>query len=659
MRAESHSPNRRLRKSSPIATRPGEIAGARKAKLPPFIRPQLATLVEVVPQGNDWLHEIKFDGYRLLCRIDHRKVTLLTREAKDWTGRFDALVDAAKDLPVRQALLDGEVVALEDNGKTNFQLLQNSLQRHGDATLAYFCFDLLHLDGWDLARSPLKERKKLLEKILRSNRGSKTPGILRYSEHWIGRGDALHAESCRKGFEGIVCKKADQLYRSGRGRDWLKVKCSRNQEFVIGGFTEPSGSRTGLGALLVGVHDEAGKLFYSGRVGTGFTQQSLQDLRSRLEPLQRKSPPFSNPPQGTEIRGVHWVEPKLVGAVAFAEWTSDNLLRHPSFQGLREDKPPAAITREKVSSQNKPVKSRSGEDVEIAGIKLTHPDRILYPDQGITKVDLARYYEQIADWILPHLKGRPLTLVRCPEGYRKQCFYQRHITDSLREPIRSITVKEGRSTASYVAVDSTPGLIALAQMGVLEIHTWGSRQNHLEQPDRLIFDLDPDPTLPWNRIKEAAENLHRRMSELGFAAFVKTTGGKGLHVVVPIKPKQDWDTVKAFTRQIAEELEHEAPQRYTATMSKAKRRGKIYVDYLRNARTATAVSAYSTRARQNAPVSVPIHWDELATDIRGEYFTIRNVPQRLARLRKDPWDGYEAARRPITDKMINNFAVKE
>jgi bifunctional non-homologous end joining protein LigD len=501
-----------------------------------------------------------------------------------------------------------------------------------------------------LTDSPLRERKKLLEKVLRSNRGSKTPGILRYSEHWIGQGDALHAESCRKGLEGIVCKKADQPYHSGRGRDWLKVKCSRNQEFVICGFNETSGSRTGLGALLVGVHDKAGNLVYAGRVGTGFTQQSLTDLRSRLDLLRRKSPPFSNPPKGTEIRGVHWVEPKLVGAVAFAEWTSDNLLRHPSFQGLREDKPPAAITREKVSPQNKSAKSRSGEDAEIAGIKLT-------PDQGITKVDLARYYEQIADWILLHLKGRPLTLVRCPEGYRKQCFYQRHVTDSLREPIRSIRVKDGRSAVSYVAVDSTPGLIALVQMGVLEVHTWGSRQNRLEQPDRLIFDLDPDPTLPWNRIKGAAETLRRRMSELGFAAFVKTTGGKGLHVVVPVTPKQDWDTVKAFARQIAEELEHEAPQLYTATMSKARRRGKIYVDYLRNARTATAVSAYSTRARENAPVSVPIHWDELAADVRGEHFTIRNVPQRLRRLRKDPWDGYEAARRPITDKMIKRTSA--
>jgi bifunctional non-homologous end joining protein LigD len=342
-----------------------------------------------------------------------------------------------------------------------------------------------------------------------------------------------------------------------------------------------------------------------------------------------------------------------VGAVAFSEWTSDNLLRHPSFQGLREDKPAAAITREKVNHQKQSVgSSSSGEFVEVAGIKLSHPDRILYPDQGVTKLDLARYYEQIADWMLPHLEGRPLTLVRCPAGFNQTCFYQRHMTESMRGPIRGISVREGRSTVSHVSVDSTPGLVALTQMGVLEIHTWGSRQNRIEQPDRLIFDLDPDSALPWKRIKEAAETLRERLSALGFIPFVKTTGGKGLHVVVPITPRYSWDTVKSLTKGIAADLAHEAPDLYTATLSKAKRRGKIYLDYLRNARTATAVSAYSTRARAHAPVSVPVDWDELASDVRENHFTIRNVPRRLARLRRDPWAGYEASRRATPNKLI-------
>jgi bifunctional non-homologous end joining protein LigD len=628
------------------------IAGARKSKLPAFVRPQLATLVDSVPQGYEWLHEIKFDGYRILCRIDNKRAKFLTREAQDWTGRFGALVETAQGLPIRQGLLDGEVVALEENGTTNFQLLQNSLKQNDTATLVYFVFDLLYLDGWDLTRSPLRDRKKILEQILKPKRAKKAPNSLRYSEHWIGQGDELYQESCRKGLEGIISKKAAQPYRSGRGRDWLKIKCSKNQEFVIGGFTEPAGSRSGLGALLVGVHDEQGNLLYAGRVGTGFTQQSLKELRSRLNSLERDSPPFINSPKGAEARGVHWVEPRLVGAVAFAEWTTDNLLRHPSFQGLREDKPAAQVTRENVSHQKKSPAASSQDSVEIAGIKLTHPDRVLYPEQGITKLELAKYYEQVADWMIPHLKGRPLTLVRCPEGYKKQCFYQRHVTESLRDPIQSIRVKEGRSTVSYVAVDSAAGLVALVQMGVLEIHTWGSRQDRLEQPDRLIFDLDPDPALPWKQIKEAAETLRDRMSGLGFSAFVKTTGGKGLHVVVPITPKQDWEAVKLFTKKVAEDLVREAPQRYTATMSKSKRKGKIYIDYLRNTRTATAVCAFSTRARANAPVSAPVHWHELATDVRGEYFTIRNVPQRLARQRTDPWEGYEKARRAIPDKLI-------
>ena len=308
-----------------------------------------------------------------------------------------------------------------------------------------------------------------------------------------------------------------------------------------------------------------------------------------------------------------------------------------------------------MSHPNKSPAASSQNSAEIAGIKLTHPDRVLYPNQGITKLELAQYYEQVADWMLPHVEGRPLTLVRCLSGHKKQCFYQRHVTESLRDPIRSISVKEGRSTVAYVAVDSTPGLIALVQMGVLEIHTWGSREDHLERPDRLTFDLDPDPALPWKRVKEAAQALRGRLSDLGLHSFVKTTGGKGLHVVVPILPRQDWDVVKTFARKVAERFAEGAPELYIATMSKAKRQGKIFIDYLRNARTATAISAYSTRARNGAPVSVPLRWDELATDVREDHFTIRNVPQRLARLRRDPWEGYEKLRAPLKESMLKKL----
>jgi bifunctional non-homologous end joining protein LigD len=626
-----------------------DIPEAQRSKLPSFLRPQLATLVDSVPQGDRWLHEVKLDGYRVLCRVDHGRVVLMTREAQDWTARFGALAESARSLPVRQALLDGEVVALGKNGQGDFQLLQNSLRQGATADLVYFAFDCLYLNGWDLTRAPLRMRKQLLEEVLRPERSA-----VRYSHHW-DRGEELFNESCRRGLEGIVSKQQDEPYRAGRSRGWLKVKCFKNQEFVIGGFTEPSGARSGLGALLLGVYDERRNLRYAGKVGTGFTQQSLRELRARLDPLRRATPPFSNPPRGAEIKGVHWIQPKLAAAVAFTEWTEDRLLRHPSFQGLREDKPAAQITREKASHVKKSKPANSKTEMEIAGVRLTHPDRVLYPEQNITKRDLALYYQEVADWILPHLSGRPLTLVRCPQGRNRQCFYQRHITESLPDPIRAIRVKEGRSTASYVSVDSTPGLIALVQLGVLEIHTWGARAGRLERPDRLTFDLDPDPALPWNELKAAAEKLRDLMSELGLGAFVKTTGGKGLHVVVPIAPKLDWDGAHACAKKVAEHLAGQAPELYIATMSKAKRRGKIFIDYLRNARTASAVCAYSTRARAGAPVSVPLRWQELTADVRGERFTIGNVPQRLARLRKEPWDGYEAARAAITEARLKKL----
>jgi bifunctional non-homologous end joining protein LigD len=641
---------RRTRRTAAIKRAPPPpIQEAKKSRLPDFVAPQLATLVERVPQGDDWLHEIKFDGYRILCRISDGDICLITRNRQDWTERLSFLAKAANELPVDHALLDGEVVALNENGTTNFQLLQNSLSTHASDNLAYYVFDILHLDGNDLMPLPLLTRKETLAEILKA-KSSSSP--IRYSEHWLGQGDRLYDEACRSGLEGVISKRADQPYRSSRNRDWVKTKCVQNQEFVIGGFTDPAGSRAGLGALLVGVHDDRGRFIYAGKVGTGFTRQSLTELRSRLDPLLSKTSPFVNPPRGAEARGVHWVKPELIGAVSFAEWTSDNMLRHPSFQGLREDKPPVAITRERMSGTNNVTTSRPDAGVEVAGVKLTHPYRVLYPEQGITKRELALYFEQIADWILPHVAGRPLTLVRCPEGQSKECFYQRHVNDSASEWIRPVPVKEKGKLVNYVAVDNLQGLISLVQMGVLELHTWGSTTDHVDRPDRLIFDLDPDPEISWEPLKQAAESLRAYLSDLGLSSFVKTTGGKGLHVVVPLVPKIDWDTAKEFSKQVAQQMARRAPDRYTATMSKAKRRGKIYIDYLRNAKTATAVAAYSTRARAGAPVSMPLRWDELGADNRGAHFNLRNTPERLSQIGKDPWHEYETARRAITAALI-------
>ena len=633
---------------------------AKPVRLPDFIRPQLATLVNAIPKGDEWLHEIKFDGYRILCRIDNGQVSFLTREAQDWTNRFQTLANPARKLEVHYAFLDGEVVALDANGVTNFQLLQNSLKQDTSSNLVYYVFDLLHLDGRDLTTTPLIERKELLKGLLPRNRDSKSAASLRYSDHWTGKGEALFDKACAMGLEGIIAKKKNESYRSGRSKDWLKIKCVKSQEFVIGGFTDPAGSRANLGALLLGVYDDGGDLRYAGRVGTGFNAATLADLRARLDKIERKSTPFSNPPRGADARGVHWVKPDLVGEVVFTGWTSDNLLRHPSFKGLREDKPAGKVKREMAAPVPKSAASKSksssntGAD-QVAGIRLTHPDRVLYPEQGITKRDLALYYQQIADWIMPHVENRPLTLVRCPEGYKKQCFYQRHARESVDTAIHSIPVKEGKAAASYLYIDSLPGLVALVQMGVLELHSWGSRTERLEQPDRIIFDLDPDPSVSWKTLCAAAQDMRSRLSELKLETFVKTTGGKGLHLVVPIVPKQDWNFVKDFSSAVAQSMVRAAPERFTATMSKSQRKGKIFIDYLRNARTASAVCAYSPRARAGAPVSMPVRWEELSEDVRSR-FTIRNTYDRIKHLRKDPWQDYEAARIALTRAMLQKFS---
>jgi bifunctional non-homologous end joining protein LigD len=610
-------------------------------------------LVDRVPDGAEWLHEIKFDGYRTLCRIDGTTVRFFTREGKDWTARFGALTDAAAQLRVRQAFLDGEIVVMDEQGVSHFQSLQEALGKNETTRLIYCVFDLLHLEGYDLTQAPLFMRKQILARLLSAVDRN---GAVRLSDHFMGEAEAFYRKACRLGLEGVISKRKDAPYRSGRGADWLKIKCHASQEFVIGGFTDPAGSRNGLGALLLGVQADRGGLLYAGKVGTGFTRQSLDKLRARLDRLAAQSPPFAKPPARSLRDGVHWVKPGLVAEVEFTGWTRDGLLRHPSFKGLREDKPAGKIKRERsmpISSVDPPRQSRDRApgDGQVGGIKLTNPDRVLYPEQGITKLELARYYEKIADWILPHLKGRPLTLVRCPQGRHNECFYQKHVAEKMPASVRRVAIKEKNSVGEYLVIDSLPGLIALVQLGTLEIHTWGSRSDRIEYPDRLIFDLDPDPGLPWKEVVRGARTLRRKLADLGLIPFVKTTGGKGLHIVVPVVRKYDWEETKKFCAKVASSVTREEPERYIATMSKAKRKGKIFIDYFRNGRGATAIAACSTRARPGAPVSAPIAWRELAAGIRPDQFTVRNLPARLSRLRKDPWAEYESSRRSITTAM--------
>ncbi|MBP7146343.1 MAG: DNA ligase D [Acidobacteria bacterium] len=623
---------------------PAGVPGARKAPLPASIAPQLATLVQDAPPGEDWLHEIKYDGYRALCRIDGRSVVMTSRRGQDWTAKFGRIPQQARELAVRQAILDGEVVVLDEHHRSSFQALQNALGSGARGTeLLYYAFDLLYLDGHDLSRAPLLERKKLLGALLEA---APRDCVIRYSDHVQGQGPAFYAEACRHGLEGIVSKLAHAPHRSTRTREWLKVKCSASQEFVIGGFTDPQGQRTGIGALLVGVHEPDGRLRYAGKVGTGFTEKLARELRARLDALAQTECPFANEPPRAIARRAHWVKPRLVGEVTFTEWTRDGVLRHPSFKGLREDKRP----QEAIVERPQPVPARAAAkrgDETVHGVRLSHPDRVLYPAQGITKRELAEFYVAIADRILPHVGRRPLTLVRCPEGHAKFCFYQKHDRGDFPDPVRTVAIQEQRKVGVYPYIDSVESMVALVQLGTLEFHVWGSRIDNIERPDRIVFDLDPDAAVAWDAVVEAALALRERLAALKLTSFAKTTGGKGLHVVVPIERRSSWDEVRSFSEAIATEMAGREPKKYVAVMSKARRKGKIFIDYLRNARGAIAVAAYSTRAREGAPVSTPVTWDEVEQGVRADAFHVRNLPDRLRSLGRDPWHGIEKLRQRL------------
>jgi bifunctional non-homologous end joining protein LigD len=640
---------------------PASLSGARPARQPGFINPELATLVSEPPQGENWVHEIKYDGYRILCVLSDGQAKLFSRNERQWTDRFPEIAEAAAQIPVESAILDGEIVVVDQQGRTDFQALQNILQGTRSGRLVYFVFDIAFCAGYDVTQTPLIERKKLLKSILRE-------GLpILYTDHIQGQGEAVFDNACRLGLEGIISKRADSIYEQRRSRSWLKVKCFMRQEFVIGGYTDPGGSRAGFGALLLGYFDPGGGLVYSGKVGTGFSEKTLEALSERLRAMETGKPPFINPPAGYEAKGAHWTRPELVGEVEFSAWTEDGILRHPSFKGLREDKNPKDVVlehaQEKTSSGDA-EQSRTAANPKPPGgnkaitpegspssVALSNPDRVLYPEIGITKRALAEYYADVADWIMPHLAKRPLTLVRCPEGLGKECFFQKHLGDAAPDALRSIPIMEKDGQVYYSVADNIDGVIALVQMGALEIHVWGSREDKLEQPDMMVFDLDPAPEVEWPGMLKAARLLRERLSELGLESFVKTTGGKGLHIVAPLTPEADWDTVKAFSRAVAESVVRETPAEYIATMSKEKRKGKIFIDYLRNGRGATSVAAYSTRSRQGAPISTPVAWDELTADLKPDSYNIQNIRHRLATLREDPWADYFTIRQQITSEM--------
>jgi bifunctional non-homologous end joining protein LigD len=631
-----------------------DLAGAVRGTLPRTQPLALALVVEAPPAGDEWLHEIKYDGYRIVARIEEGEVRLISRNGKDWTKEFPQIARALGRLPAGTALLDGEVAAVLPSGATSFQALQRRAE--GASPLAYFAFDLLHLDGWDLRPVKLVDRKEVLRRLLES-----APPSLRFSDHVRGRGPEFFEAARKSGLEGVVSKRADAPYREGRGGDWRKAKCRLSQEVVVGGYTLSSDGRGAIGALHVGFWEE-GRLAYAGKVGSGFSERLLADLQHRLEARRRDGSPFTGVPAEMQ-RGAHWVEPDLVAQVEFTEWTDEGRMRQPVFLGLRDDREARHVVRERpgtvegggvdtmaagrpweaLRSHATRTRTVSGEEVvDLLGVRLTHPDRVYYPDLGFTKLDLALYYVSIADAVLPHLAGRPLTLVRCPDGVDGETFYQKHPGFWTPPAVRRFAVP-GKGE-EYLYVDSVPGLVALAQAGILEIHPWNSRVAQLEQPDQVIFDLDPDLALPFSRVAAAARRVRALLTEVGLDSFVKTTGGKGLHVCVPLQPEHGWEELEEFTRAVALRLAKDEPEVFTANMAKAQRKGKVYVDYLRNVRGANAVGAYSTRARAGAPVSVPVEWSELDRLSGPTDFTVAEVPLRVLGFSSgrppDPWARY-------------------
>jgi bifunctional non-homologous end joining protein LigD len=617
-------------------------APARHSALPAFIEPCLATLAEKAPDSANWIHEIKFDGYRLQARLDGGNAKLRSRRGLDWTKKFPTIAQAVAKLPAQAALIDGELVVEGDDGISSFSLLQEDLKNSRHDRMAFYVFDLMHLDGDDFKPRPLTERKAALARLL-----AKAPkrGPLRLSDSLTEPGPALLKHACKMGLEGIVSKRADAAYHSGRGHDWIKTKCSDRQELVVTGFAPSSADAHAVGALVLG-YFERGKLRYAGRTGTGFTRETARALYRKLKALTvAKSALEPVPKEERGVRGPVWVEPKLVAEVDFHGWTHGDRVRQASFQGLREDKPAKQVVREVkvLAARAKPAVKRSAAKgsatrnakAVVEGVTLSHPDRVYWTDPKVSKRDLAEFYTQIWKWMRPHVVGRPIALLRCPEGAAGQCFFQKHATMGVATEHLHLVPEKGDK---IISIDELAGLIALVQAGVLEVHTRGTTIDDRERGDRLVFDLDPGPGTGWKNVVAAAREVRERLARVKLKSFLKTTGGKGLHVVVPIKP-EPWDTIKTFCRTVAESLAQDAPDRYVATATKSKRDNKIFIDYLRNSREATAVAPYSTRARPGAPVSTPIDWPELGSLKAANQFTVRNLPARLKRLRKDPWAG--------------------
>jgi bifunctional non-homologous end joining protein LigD len=610
------------------------LRGARKGLLRLFVEPSLASPAESPPKGARWQHEIKLDGYRIQARIDGEEVRLLTRKGLDWTDRFASVAQALRELSLGSAILDGEVVVEDSAGISSFNELVSDLKAGRQDRFRYYAFDLLYLNGVDLTNAELADRKATLASVLPSGLQAEK---LTLSEHFTIDGDKFFDHISRLGLEGMISKRRDAPYRSGRTKDWLKSRCVLSQEFVVVGYVPSTTARRLVGSLVLGFY-EAGKLVLAGRAGSGFTQEDAKGLFESLEPTKTEASPLDRDPPAEAEKGVRWVEPRLIAQVDYHGWTGDGLLWHASFRGLRDDKEVREIVRE---DRKAPV-----DQTPRRFPAITHPERMLWPDDGVTKQGLADYYANNAEWVIPHLIGRPLSLVRCPNGVAADCFFAKHAWAGLSDVVKRVSI--GKEAAA-LAIEGIAGLLSLVQGNVLEIHPWGSKLSDLERPDRLIFDLDPGEGVAWSAVIEAGLEVRARLlSAFSLESFVKTTGGKGLHVVVPLRPSMDWERAKALCKDVADGMAADSPQRYVAHMAKSAREGRLFVDYLRNSRGATAVAAYSTRARPGATVSAPLDWNELSEAIKSDHYRLGNIGRRLANLRRDPWEGFFETRQTLS-----------
>lgn len=651
----------------PRRSRSAKLEGAREAPLPARLKPQLATLVDSAPASGDWRYEIKFDGYRVLARIEGDKVRLFTRNGHDWTAKMHHQAQALAELGLASGWLDGEMVVANEHGVPDFQALQNAFESERSEQIVYYLFDAPYLNGMDLTDVPVEQRRAALKKLLKAHPSD----TLRFSDDFDEAATSLLESACQMQMEGLIGKRVGSPYRSRRSHDWIKLKCKHRQEFVVVGYTDPKGSRSGFGALLLGLHDQdSGELRYAGRVGTGFSEATLRSILQRLKPLECRTKAVTNPPTGADARGVHWLEPKLLAEVAFAEMTRDGVVRHSVFHGLRDDKPARAITEEtpapadslpptipSKTQSNPPRRTPSKSKADPSHqVRITHPDRIIDASSGTTKQQLAEYYARIAPWLLPQLKDRPVALVRAPEGIAGELFFQKNAGHLAIDELQHYDKAEAGQAC--MVINSPKALIGAIQMGTVELHTWNATCADFAHPDRFVLDLDPDPALPWKAMAEATQLTLTVLDELGLESFLKTSGGKGIHIVVPLKPKADWDSVKDFSHAIVNHIAKLVPERFSAVSGPKNRVGKIFIDYLRNGLGATTACAYAARAREGLPVSVPIERDEVAQLKGASEWNIHNVHERLAELQRDPWADFDKCRQSITATLRKRLGLK-